>query len=378
MALMQPGHPHLFVAAAVLAMLLGLPAACGGATRQDGGSASRGEVTTGGQSGGGAIGAAGGAGRDSTGGSDSTAGASGSGGQDAVAGSAGQGGESSDVPGPLIPFMTLLIERGGANGYCITPGQIMSGGIAYGQLGDFQASGSAFRGWVGAPPECYGEDDDPNCYLAESFQVQLSDNQVSELAGLLQELPEDRCEDAMQLCDPCEITTVTVDLETYSNHCCGTQLSPGYEQALQSVLDYLDSLVPAPAPCVGEDLHVTLVDEFGEEYRLDGSSADPGVAAAIRQDVVVVEVFEETDQSLTLRVNTTTGEIGIDWNDNNEWGYEALSTDYGGPYYGATIGRNDGAGGVVEGIFEGVELGYSYEGREMIVSGTFRACVEAP
>jgi hypothetical protein len=129
---------------------------------------------------------------------------------------------------------------------------------------------------------------------------------------------------------------------------------------------------------VGEDLNVTFVNEFDEEYRLDGTATDPGVSAVVRQNLVHVEVFEDGGWHLALNVDTTVGQITIHWEDDNEWGYEALSTDCGGPYEEAAIVRNDGPGGVVEGNFEGRDLGYSCEGPEMTVRGSFRACVEAP
>ena len=70
----------------------------------------------------------------------------------------------------------------------------------------------------------------------------LSNPQAAELAVLLDVLPEDRCElDEMMECDPCVITTIDLG-PTYSDYCCGTQLSPGYDEAFDALVNFLDGL----------------------------------------------------------------------------------------------------------------------------------------
>ena len=217
----------------VVAAIVGV--GCGGSVGGDeagvGGiwAALGGEPSTGGASGGG------GASQPSTGG---RAGAGGTGG---TGGTGGGEGHAGSVP---FLFSKLDFDGGPGDGYCIQTDEITSAAIIYNQLGDYWITADVFRGWVD-DPACPALTSDSSCHVTEPFRFQLSANQIAELGALLDALPVDRCEiDPMLACDPCLIATVDTDWEHYSDYCCGTQLSPGYDEAFTALADFLDGLVP--------------------------------------------------------------------------------------------------------------------------------------
>jgi len=181
-------------------------------------------------------------GAESSGGS---AGEPSTGGQDGSAGSGGslsEGGTGGMEP-PSYLFDILTLERGPAAGYCLQPGNILRGGIVYGETGDYGMSGTVFREWDESRPDACWCIESPDCVISEQFQLILTATQVAELVALLEVLPEDRCElDEMMECDPCVSTTLPIDGTTYTGYCCGTQLSAGYDEAFQAVVNFLDRL----------------------------------------------------------------------------------------------------------------------------------------
>ena len=144
-------------------------------------------------------------------------------------------------------FIYLRIDRGGANGFCIQPGQILHGGIDIDSLGLRLPHGAVFLEWIDNPPDCYPGNGTEDCMVTEQFYPPyLEEPQVAEMERLMNALPEDRCEpDPWLLCDPCIITTLEIarpDLSVYSDHCCGTQLSPGYHEAFDALMQFVEAL----------------------------------------------------------------------------------------------------------------------------------------
>ncbi len=228
----------------ILATIPLLVAGCGGDTSEDqtnsprGNGSSGGGETAGGS--GGAVGTAGSGGEPSTGGRGGAAGAIDEGGRGGAAGAISEGGTGGTTS---YWFDVLTLERGPADGYCLQPGDILRGGIVYGETGDYGMSGAAFRAWDESRPDACAGTESPDCVISAQFQLILSDSQLAELVALLEALPEDRCElDETMECDPCVITTLVIDWTTYGDYCCGTQLSPGYSEAFEAVVNLLDDL----------------------------------------------------------------------------------------------------------------------------------------
>jgi hypothetical protein len=215
-------------------LVIGIMVGCGGDTSKDQGESFQADVSTGG-----AQASGGGGGRVSDGGQTSTGGQGGSGGS---AGPIGSGGTGGMVASPLFPIYVTL-DRGPGAGYCIQPGDILQASISCGELGNYWMSGTVFREWdVSRPDACWGIQS-PDCVVSEEFDLMLTATQAAELGPRLAVLPEDRCEvDEMMECDPCVITTLVIDGTTYSDYCCGTQLSAGYDEAFQAVVESLDDL----------------------------------------------------------------------------------------------------------------------------------------
>jgi len=223
---------------------------CGGNTSRNGPDPSQGDVSTGGAetggvssgavsaTGGGPGGTVGAGGHiDGSGGGELT-----TGGQAGSAGSTSQGGTGGTEPPPYL-FDILTLERHPADGYCLQPGNIVRGAVLYGETGEYGMAGTVFREWDESRPNaCWGIES-PDCVISEQFDLILTAAQVAELAALLEVLPEDRCElDEMRECDPCLITTLVVNGTTYSDYCCGAQLSAGYSEAFQPLVNFLDGL----------------------------------------------------------------------------------------------------------------------------------------
>lgn len=221
---------------------------CGGNTSEDRGRTSQGDASTGGTDAGsaGSVSTGGGTGRGSGGqtggGSGGGPGIGGHGGSGGTAESSGGGGTGGTEPPPIL-FGLLRLERAPAAGYCLQPGDILQAGIVYGETGDYSISGTVFREWDESRPDaCWGIQS-PDCVISDSFVLTLTGAQVAELGALLEALPEDRCEiDPGRECDPCLITTLVIDRNSYSDYCCGTQLSPGYDGALGALVNFLDGV----------------------------------------------------------------------------------------------------------------------------------------
>ena len=206
-------------------------------------------------------GRAGGAGNQAAlGGEPSTAGAfsGGTGGMRSTGGRAGGagtggtgGGDGQAGFGPVL-FLKLDFDRRPAAGYCIQADQITRASIIYTQLGDYGMSGEVIRGWV-EDPDCPVSTSAPSCHVSEPFQLMLSVIQIEELGVRLDAMPEDRCEtDPMMECDPCLVATIETGEARYSDYCCGTQLSPGYDEAFARLAGFLDGLAPNEQGSGGE------------------------------------------------------------------------------------------------------------------------------
>ena len=217
---------------------------CGGDTSRGQAESSQGNVSTGGAQSSDGVGGAVSDGGQPNGGSGGRASTGGRGGTAGSGGSISEGGTGGMGP-PPIPFDVLTLRRGPAAGYCLQPGDILQAGIVYGETGDYGMSGAVFREWDESRPDaCWGIES-PDCVISEEFDLILTATRVAELAALLAVLPEDRCQlDENMECDPCVLTTLVVDRTAYSNDCCGTQLSAGYDEAFQTVVTFLDGLAP--------------------------------------------------------------------------------------------------------------------------------------
>ena len=249
--------PRLSRGLGVASLAIGIVTACGGSTSRDptnttvgavgGGGAhpdggTGGEVSTAGQTGGGSGGQTGGG----TGGDLDGGGPAGTGGSTSDGGTGGIG------PAPIL-FGVLDLERE-LIGHCMDRGQIIRASIIFTETGDYWMSGVRFVDWDwGRPDACWGVCT-PDCVEVESFERMLSEPQVDELATLLAALPEDRCDlDPTLACDPGLVTTLGFGSSpTHSDYCCGTQLSPGYAEAIGELVGFLDSLA-VNLPCTVSD-----------------------------------------------------------------------------------------------------------------------------
>ena len=112
--------------------------------------------------------------------------------------------------------------------------------------------GDVFVGWVDDPAECVPQSADPACRVTERFfgADYLTEAETAEMYRLVDAMPEDRCQaDPRMECDPCLITTLEVmhrDHVSYADHCCGTQLSPGYDEAFEALVQFIERFAPEP------------------------------------------------------------------------------------------------------------------------------------
>jgi hypothetical protein len=154
---------------------------------------------------------------------DAGAGAGGSGGGQAGAGVAGGGGQA-DAGVPWPPTIVTL-ERGGALGFCVSRGQVTWAEAVPDAAGGVVVSGTIHRGWEN-PPTCPSG----QCAIADPLgPAPLSAEQQARLGALVAALPAGECAGPPGGgCDPCLISTVTVDGVSYVDNPCSAELCPGY------------------------------------------------------------------------------------------------------------------------------------------------------
>jgi hypothetical protein len=205
-------------------LVVGIGVACGGATTEDDANAP--------------VGSGGSAGFGEDAGSDGNpATPGGSGGSGAHAGT---GGDSATVVG----IRELEFSRTGAADFCIDAGQVVHLVVEWqGESDSMSLVADVFDDWDNAPG-C-----DEGVWARECIPTMpvgpatLSERQARELTALVAALPEDRCElDPEVECYFCLITTLVINGTTYSDPCCGTQLSPAYDDAFAALAEFVDEL----------------------------------------------------------------------------------------------------------------------------------------
>jgi hypothetical protein len=214
-----------------------------------------------GNAGGGGAGAGGGGGAGSGG---STAGAGGIAGGtvdvDAGAGAGGSGGQAD--AGPVWTPVSVTLTRTGALGFCIYPGQMFRVEAVPDQAGGVVVSGEIHRGYE-TTPTCGSA----QCPIRHPFgPVTLSAEQQARLGALVAAVPAGQCAGPPGGgCDPCQITTVTIDGVGYVDNPCSAELCPGYFKAMYAIESFFDGLVPEcarvlPLKCGDRVTHSTTVE----------------------------------------------------------------------------------------------------------------------
>jgi hypothetical protein len=210
--------------------LVGAIGACGGDTQR--GSVQRGGAESGGSGGRVDPSVSGSAGLP-------TAGAGGS-----EAGGSGAGGVAGSGAPPFFISLSLRRDNWYTATWCVESGLLVDAGIDIDSLGARIAHGAEFAAWIGDPATCY-DLAEPSCWESQSLEYsRLSEEQVAEMDQLMDALPDDRCEvDPAMECDPCLVTVLEVfrpERRTYSDFCCGTQLSPGYREAFNALVGFVE------------------------------------------------------------------------------------------------------------------------------------------
>ncbi len=141
-----------------------------------------------------------------------------------------------------------------------------------------------------------------------------------------------------------------------------------------------------PSGCVGEDLFVDVTDQRNPSASKSllypcGSTLPMAYPVLMdRTPEVVICASENPDSSgasLGLRLIPTGQDSGYFDFDGVGWspsGGSTSMTDHCGGGNSVTITRFDSGGGILEGSFEKVALGYSCEGIDAILSCHFRVC----
>ncbi len=139
-------------------------------------------------------------------------------------------------------YHTITLERSPQLGFCITENEIVSGTLS------ITSDGASFQG---TKAESSTSNDDSclltsithPCMTGAAFgPIEIDQNQLDEIQNIVVQIPQWQC-DYDGACDPCILTTITVDdIQGRDTTCCNNS-DENYRAAFNSLVDYLDNLL---------------------------------------------------------------------------------------------------------------------------------------
>lgn len=240
------------------------------------GSCSSGGARLPGRDGGADFPGTGSGGASATGTGGATAGATGGSGGGGEGGGAGSGGEGTPVDAGASggaggrdasspPPKSVTMERQGALGFCISPGQVLQAELAADAAGELVVSGKIHRGWDDDPATCAAG----RCSVTEPLgPTPLGAARQAELEALVAALQASTCTPLLgsaAICDPCLLTRVTVDGVSILHNPCEAASCPARDLALLRLITFFDRFVPQcaatlPVRCGDRLSHDTIID----------------------------------------------------------------------------------------------------------------------
>ncbi len=138
-------------------------------------------------------------------------------------------------------FQQLGIRSGSGYGFCLSKGDVLQGMLSANQNAATYVGTAATDG--DRSKEACLDEYSETCMVSQAFgPKQVAPQQLQEVRALVKRIPPKECDEQENLeCDPCRITTLSVDGTSVDSFCCG-ELNENFSKAFSELDVYLSKL----------------------------------------------------------------------------------------------------------------------------------------